>query len=55
MENAANRINIVVMIGGVRPGNYTAKATALVVDAANSGLLPRNLSTFGGEIQVSGA
>lgn len=32
MENAANGISIVVMNGSVRPGNYTAMASALVVD-----------------------
>ena len=32
MESAANGIKIVVMNGSVRPGNYTAMASALVVD-----------------------
>ena len=32
METAANAIQIVVMNGSVRPGNYTAMASALVVD-----------------------
>ena len=32
MGSPENRIRIVVFAGSVRPGNYTAKATALVVD-----------------------
>ncbi len=32
MESAVKGINIVVMNGSVRPGNYTAKASALVLD-----------------------
>jgi len=32
MSSEENEIRIVVFSGSVRPGNYTAKATALVVD-----------------------
>ena len=32
MSSAEDRLSIVVIQGSVRPDNYTAKATALVVD-----------------------